>query len=327
MGSFQARVAELVEACGDALISPASKARLAALAGQIEATVPEVAVECHLGRGADAVDLTARVFPEQRDRMLRDPSLPARVRHFFSGWAEPGSELGLIPFVELEWDHHRQGGEPWIGPAIEPNVRGGIQAIEDARQGLGVASWPCARAASALIARLGQREPAWHARLLGCFEALPRFGCINHLSLLEIRGDGRAPGFRTIGAIPGPELGRYLDAVGWRGDHPTFERLLARYAPFAGAVALDLDVHLDHAAPRVAFYVEHRAPRESSSALRELLSKLEADGLAPDGAAEALRRWVVTCTGRPGRALTFKVLCEGGAARVKVYFGSLETVP
>lgn len=325
--SLSDRLEDLLAPCGEQLVSARARTRLAALAAQLEPSLRELAVECHLGRGADAVDLTARVFPAQRDRMLREPQLPHRVRRFFEAWARSGSDLGHLPFVELEWDHHREGGDPWIGPAIEPLVRRGIEAIEAAKGDAPAAQWPCYRAASALITELGQRDPVWHARMLTCFERLPRYGCINHLSLLEIRGDGRAPGLRMIGVIPRPELQSYLGDVGWSGELASFEVLLARYAPHTGAVGLDLDVHLDHAAPRVAFYLEFRPPRDTSSALRELIAKLEQDGLAPDGTADALRSWIAACRGRQDRALTFKLLSEAGARRVKVYFSALDALP
>lgn len=323
MIAFAQRAEALFADIDEALMSPAARVRLSAICARVNPTVPDLVVECHLGRGADAVDLTVRVYPEQRDRMLAEGGLSPRLRDVFEGWATPGSDLANIPFVELEWDHHREGGEPWIGPAVEPLVRKGIDRIEESRRGVPARQWASYRAGSALIARLGQHDRRWHDRMLGCFEALPPFGCINHLSLLEIRGDGRGEGIRMILTVPRPDLRAFLEAVGWPGDIATFEALLARYAPFSGRVALDLDVVLEGTGPRVAFYVELRVPRSTSSVLREFLEKLESDGLATKETAAALRSWVVAGRGSARRPLTFKVLSEEGETRVKTYLGSL----
>ncbi len=323
--STAARLGALLVDCPEALVSLAARREVERLGATLDPLLTDLALECHLASDGERVDLTTRIHPSDRERVAAATG-SSRLRSFLEGWATPGSALGAIPFVDLEYDLDGRAGEPWIGPTIEPRQLSGVGAIHDAYAGKPVASWDSYRAANAMLELLSQESRSWQRRLLACFEALPAYGCINHLGFFRQRGDGNRDAIRLVVSTPRRAVSPFLRSVGWSGDDERFAALLDRFAPYAGRVDFDLDVERVGAGPRISFYLELWSPRPASSALRQVLDDLVTDAWLSPRAARGLREWVAASNGRPARFLTLKVLEEPSGRQVKAYLGDVRAI-
>ena len=320
--SFGARLGRLLDEIDDALVTRAARRRIESAGAPFTETRCECAIECHLTTDEGRADLVVRVFPDDRDALLARGVLHEDVARFFERWRD-GPELRGVPFVELEHDLDGEPKKPWVGPSIEPLVRGGVDAIEARREGKPSNEWESTRLALEVMRELGERSERWLSRLESVFASLPPKGCINHLALGSARPGRERDFVRLIASVRRFDVAPLLSRVGWRGDVARLERLLDRHLRGEGRADLDLDVELDGCATRTAAYADFRAPRTHDSSLRAMLARVVDERLAPETTIDALSRWIARSDGAPTRVLTMKLGADGERTTAKAYLGSL----
>jgi hypothetical protein len=286
-------------------------------------------LEFYLSQGTDRVDLTYRIFPEMRDRILKDRFLVSdAISHFFEAWSKHDGPLSLLPYIELEYDIVDDLGEPWIGPAVEPSVALGPMGIYRASK-----ETPCYKVQRAMISKavlenlpIAPPSRPLVERLEGMYEALPEMGFINHMSALNARPSNPArEGIRLILSIPRHALGDYLTAIDWRGRIERIEEEINWFKPYAARVSFDLNIKEDSGGDTIAIYNEFIAPRDANSYLGDSINALHNAGYLSNSEKDAIRHWVRVSDGRLDRALTFKLGWKGDeAARAKLYLSQLK---
>ncbi len=317
---FPARLSSLLDDCDAALVDVDARRRIENASESYSQTEAECAVECHLASGGARADLVVRVFPPDCVKLASQPATSPPLRSFLARWQ---NQLPELPFVELEHDLDVMRPTPWIGPAIEPLVRRGIDAIVAARAGAPPAHWTSTILAQRVLEALGESDPRWRDRIHDVFCRLPPRGCINHLALGAARPGRPSPSVRLIVSLERRNVTEFFGAAGWRGQSDRLTQLAERVLPWESRVELDIDLELDGCAIRTATYADFRAPRARDSVLRSLVHRLVADEMVPAAGARALETWIARSDGALERVLTLKITDDGHELGAKAYLGAL----
>lgn len=297
----------------------------------LAAAQPEFALELHVASERPVVDLTLRVHRRHAHALLdHAPDSTTAVQRVLHRWMTPESALSRSPFIEFEFDLEDEPGAPWIGPAIEPELRRGPVWIQEARDRGQTYSGP--RPADpeqivSLLRELGSVDARTAERVMRLAAALPRHGLLSQLALLDGRPSSPREGVRVFVSVPASDLEATLTAAGWPGDVARLAATRRRFSPDGEWIDVDFGIAATHTEPNVSFYREFQAPRLADSALRAVLETIATLSLTTTSRLEALKAWVVDNDMRVDRIITFKVTLLPGALRLKVYLSNLGPPP
>lgn len=308
------------------LISASAWQRLATLPGGFPAAGMIGAFECRLEAGTEQVDFEVCLSAGAGSRAALAAGLAsfahgmpagdarwARSLEFLRVWADPGAALGAItPILWLEFDLDEAAAVepgPFVIATLDP-----AQAFEEGSAGRP----PLAPALDDVVGCLngGPIDAATRGCLERCLNELPPNGRLLHIA---VRPGGDETAVRAILQLPWPLIGRYLDRIGWDGDHDALAAWLARTCTSARLHSINVDL-TDRVGPRVG--IEYHYAAEQWTPLFDVLQE--------QGACAAERRVQLTAwaaEGRPAtgvvrvdRELLVKVVFERGAPlRAKAY--------
>ena len=289
----------------EALVPPAARDRVLAVAGRIPAALTRAAyMECRLRQGPHPVDLIFRVEREGAEILAgRHPGVdPARllecgpawraVAAFCRAWLdgrEPGWSLVQHLWLELDLDAPPVTGGPPLPPpsvfvALSDGVTAGMgtDALLDLLSTVNEALAP------------GSMDEGTTARLRGVLDRRPPGSAVPYAGVMLSRARAAVRVYLSRVASAGvPSL---LQDVGWPEDHgreaaEVLACMRAEGAPELGM--LHVDVLEGALLPRlgVEYTFERRCQLRGTIAEQPFLDRLVARGLCDPDRGEALRAW------------------------------------
>ncbi len=290
-----------------------------------------LAFECHLnGPSVGRTDLCVRLFPSDRDRLLRDGSdVPSEILEFLQAWADPTSELAAVPYVDIECDVTDTSQASFLGATVGRRFSGGIRALAEER--LASPEDGALRRTLALLQLYGiqtEEHEAVRRQIERCHASLPPLGFLHGAAWLATRASSPRKELRAIVSIPRPELPAYLDRIEWPGD---IDLLLRRLHLFRGnAKRVDFDLNIGQRGPTSRIGVYSPAPhhRDNAPELQQNIAFLRAEGVAEDKIG-GLLSWCRNRASRPAWVVPIVELKyvweDDGPTQCKVYLDCLGT--
>ncbi len=280
-------------------------------------------LEFRLAEGAEQVDLTFPILPEDREVIvslgrdeaeggwLREDPLWARVWRFCRLWADPETLLGQ--HVKLLWFELDVDGQTGKGALPEPGIFVRFEPETTAHSSR--ETWR--QILSNVLLLLGGHEPqpALVERFELCLRSLPTGAFVQYIGLMLARG-GDTVRFVFAG-LSEPGLPGFLDAVGWPGrSSDLLEILRSATGPgdetlHPGAGALQLDIGPPGVLPRIGleYVLDRSAQIEGGISERRFLERLVELNLCSTEKLAALLKL-------PGRTLAvWRDLCWVGHSR------------
>jgi len=272
----------------DGLAAPEQLASMRAIARRLPPSA-DFGFECRLSDDDDAVDLLARLVPDDGTRaayaganaasyvapeLLRNGAW-RRLQAFCARWAAPDDPLhDEIRDMWIELDRAELDGRA-VTPCLFVQPRN-----ETAAQG------PITRALSALLhGRHDEMELPAAARR--CFAAAPGRANVAQAGVMISRP--RCP-IRLFIQTEASSVSAFLSDVGWPGPFSQLDHFLSEIAPFAARFAIDLDVS-ETISPRIGFECFFQDGASSQQRFAALVERLIALGLCAPGKGAALMRW------------------------------------
>lgn len=292
---------------------------------------PELALEVHVADPdpEPTIDLTLRVHRAHLHRLEESTYRPPHVQRILQRWKE-SRLLARVPFIEFELDLEHEPEMPWVGPAVEPELRRGPVWIQRARDQGDAYDGPRpadAELVRAIMQELGGADTATEAKVLALVSGMPRLGLVSQLALLDGRASSPQTGVRVFVSLPRSALASTLASVGWPGDLRRVLEMYERFSPETTWVDVDFNLSAAPTAPTLSFYREFLAPRMANSSLRSVLATIGELSLTTRERLDAIARFVAANDSRVDRLVTFKVTVLPERVRLKLYLSALNRSP